>query len=42
MWEGGLQAQLDAVDVAGEVVVRADQYVTSGTAELVLSWAGSK
>lgn len=42
MWEGGLMAQLDAVDLAGEVVVRAEQYLTNGVAELVLSWAGNK
>lgn len=42
MWEGGLMAQLDAVDTAGLVVVHADQYLSSGVAELALSWGGSK
>ncbi|RYZ01421.1 MAG: hypothetical protein EOO73_35580 [Myxococcales bacterium] len=40
MWEGGLMAQLDAVSTPGDVVVRAEQYLSAGAAELVLSWAG--
>ncbi len=42
MWEGGLMAQLDAVDAPGEVIVRAEQYVASGVADFSLSWAGNK
>jgi hypothetical protein len=38
MWEGGLSSQLDAVDTAGTVTVRADQFATLGTAEFLVRW----
>lgn len=41
MWEGGLMAQLDAVDTAGTVTVRADEFAATGTADFVLRWGGS-
>jgi hypothetical protein len=41
MWEGGLMAQLDAVDTAGTVTVQAEQFMTAGSADFVLRWGGS-
>jgi hypothetical protein len=38
MWEGGLTAQLDAVEADGSVVTRAEQFVTLGTADFVIRW----
>jgi hypothetical protein len=38
MWEGGLMAQLDAVDAEGSIVVRGEQFATSGSAELSVTW----
>lgn len=38
MWEGGLMAQLDAVDTAGTVTVRADNFAPTGNADFVLRW----
>lgn len=38
MWEGGLMAQLDAVDTAGSVQVRAEQFLGAGNADFVLRW----
>jgi hypothetical protein len=38
MWEGGLASQLDAVDTAGTVTVRAEQFATLGTAEFLIRW----
>jgi hypothetical protein len=38
MWEGGLLAQLDAVDVQGSVVVHAEQFASTGNAELSVIW----
>ena len=41
MWEGGLMAQLDAVDTAGTVTVRAEEFMAAGNADFVLRWGGS-
>ena len=41
MWEGGLMAQLDAVDQAGTVTVEAQDFAATGTADFVLRWAGT-
>jgi hypothetical protein len=38
MWEGGLMSQLDAVDTAGTVTVRAEQFLGFGTADFVVRW----
>jgi hypothetical protein len=38
MWEGGLMAQLDAVDAEGTVVARPEQFSTLGTADFVVRW----
>jgi len=38
MWEGGLMAQLDAVDTAGTVSVRSDQFATLGNADFAVRW----
>jgi hypothetical protein len=38
MWEGGLMSQLDAVDTAGTVTVRAEQFLGSGTADFAVRW----
>jgi hypothetical protein len=38
MWEGGLMAQLDAVDTAGTVTVRAEQFLGFGTADFAVRW----
>ena len=40
MWEGGLMAQLDAVDTAGTVTVHAEDFALNGNAELVVRWGG--
>lgn len=39
MWEGGLMAQLDTVDVEGTVTVQSDQFSTLGTADFAVRWA---
>ena len=39
MWEGGLMAQLDAVDVEGAVVTRAEQFASLGNADFVIRWS---
>lgn len=38
MWEGGLMSQLDAVDTAGTVTVRSDQFATLGNADFAVRW----
>jgi hypothetical protein len=38
MWEGGLMAQLDAVDSTGAVLVNSEQFARSGSAEFVVRW----
>lgn len=38
LWEAGMMAVLDAVEHAGVVQVRADQFLSTGTAELLVSW----
>jgi hypothetical protein len=38
MWEGGLMAQLDAVETVGTITVRAEQFVLAGNADFVLRW----
>lgn len=38
MWEGGLMAELDAVDAEGSIVVHGEQFSSTGSAELSLSW----
>ena len=38
MWEGGLMSQLDAVDTAGTVTVRAEQFLGFGTADFAVRW----
>ena len=38
MWEGGLMAQLDAVDAAGTVEMRAEQFSTLGNADFMIRW----
>jgi hypothetical protein len=38
MWEGGLMAQLDAVDTAGTVTVRADDFAQTGNADFIVRW----
>jgi hypothetical protein len=38
MWEGGLMAQLDAVDAEGSVVTQAEQFATVGNADFVIRW----
>ena len=38
MWEGGLMAVHDAVEVEGTVVTHAEQFATAGNAEFVLHW----
>jgi hypothetical protein len=38
MWEGGLMAQLDAVETAGTITVRADQFVLTGNADFIVRW----
>lgn len=38
MWEGGLMAQLDAVDAEGSVVVHSDQFANAGCVDFRLSW----
>ena len=39
MWEGGLLSQLDTVDTEGSVSVRAEQFVTLGTADFEVRWS---
>lgn len=41
MWEGGLMAQLDAVDTAGTVTLKADEFVATGNADFVVRWGGA-
>lgn len=38
MWEGGLGAQLDTVDVVGSVLTRSAQFSTLGSADFVVRW----
>jgi hypothetical protein len=38
MWEGGLMSQLDAVDTAGTVTVRAEQFAAFGNADFAVRW----
>ena len=38
MWEGGLMAQLDAVDALGTVTVHAHDFVALGAADFALRW----
>jgi hypothetical protein len=38
MWEGGLLAQLDAVDAEGSIVVHGEQFGNTGNAQLSVSW----
>lgn len=38
MWEGGLMSQLDAVDVEGAVVTRAEHFASLGAAEFIVRW----
>ena len=38
MWEGGLMAQLDAVDAKGTVELRAAEFTSSGNADFVVRW----
>lgn len=38
MWEGGLMAQLDAVDQPGSVTVKSDQFLALGTADFLVRW----
>lgn len=38
LWEGGLLAQLDAVDAQGSVIVNAEHFANAGSAELLLRW----
>jgi hypothetical protein len=38
MWEGGLMAQLDAVDQPGSVTMKTDQFLAHGTADFMLRW----
>lgn len=38
MWEGGLLAQLDAVDTEGSVTVHSEHFVSSGSADFALHW----
>jgi hypothetical protein len=38
MWEGGLMAQLDAVDAEGSVAVQAEQFPALGNADFVVRW----
>jgi hypothetical protein len=40
MWEGGLMAQLEAVDTAGVVTVKSDEFTLTGNAELTVRWGG--
>jgi hypothetical protein len=41
MWEGGLMAQLDAVDTAGTVSVKSEDFTTLGNADFVVRWGSS-
>jgi hypothetical protein len=41
MWEGGLMAQLDAVDTAGTVTLHSEEFAATGNAEFDLRWGGS-
>jgi hypothetical protein len=38
MWEGGVMAQLDAVDQPGSVTVRSEQFLGHGMADFMLRW----
>lgn len=38
MWEGGLMAQLDAVDTEGTIAVHSEHFVSSGSADFALQW----
>jgi hypothetical protein len=38
MWEGGLMAVHDAVEVEGSVATHAEQFATTGSVEFVLQW----
>lgn len=38
MWEGGLMAQLDAVDTAGTVTLQTEQFSTLGNADFLVRW----
>jgi hypothetical protein len=38
MWEGGVMAQLDAVDQPGSVTVRSEQFLAQGNADFMLRW----
>jgi hypothetical protein len=38
MWEGGLMSQLDAVETAGTVTVRAEQFLGFGSADFAVRW----
>jgi hypothetical protein len=40
MWEGGLMAQLDAVDTAGTVTLHSEEFAATGNAEFHLRWGG--
>lgn len=38
MWEGGLMSQLDAVDTAGTVTVRAEHFASAGNVDFAVRW----
>ncbi len=42
MWEGGLMAVLDAVDTAGLVDTRAEQFAALGSADFVARWGSPR
>jgi hypothetical protein len=38
MWEGGLMAQLDAVEAEGSVVARTEQFASQGASDFIVRW----